>query len=686
MDFVHNPKTDFEAIDKLDKGQAKEQVCALREAINYHDYLYYVKNKPEISDAAYDKLFSRLQAIEAQYPELRHADSPTQRVGAEPVGKLDKIEHRAPLLSLQATLESDQVQGFLRTVQEETDTSRPGYYLEPKFDGFSVEIVYEQGRFQYGATRGDGDVGEDISHNLKTIGAIPLTLQHSEDAPRQLAVRGEVFMPRGGFVALNTQRIERGDEPFANPRNAAAGIMRQLDARQVADKPLDVVCYEILTISDERPASHHQALRQLSRWGLKVSPLNQRANSFKHIQEFHERLAQRRDELGFEIDGIVIKLDDYALRDALGSRERNPRWAIAWKFEPRAEITTLEAITVQVGRTGMLTPVALLQPVDVGGVTVSRATLHNAEEVKRKDVRPGDRVRIIRAGDVIPEVDERLKQPGKKRGKPFTMPKRCPVCNSRVVREGAYYLCSAGLSCSAQRLGHILHYASHEAMNIDHLGDKTISQLIERDLVHDLADLYELGLSDLESLEGFARKSARQLHDAIQSAKRPRLDRFLYALGMRHVGRHVARLVATEFGTLEAVMNSDPKAIAAIPEIGDEIATAVTHFFKEQRNRDVIERLQDAGVEIQAMPRRDKKPLQGKTFVFTGTLARFTRDQAKEEVEALGGRATSSVSGETDYVVIGAQPGSKLEDARQHHIKRIDEDAFIALITDAKGA
>ncbi|ALP53890.1 hypothetical protein Tel_12520 [Candidatus Tenderia electrophaga] len=641
--------------------------------------MYYVKNQPAIADAVYDQLFARLQALEASYPDLQQANSPTRRVGAEPVSKLKKVRHQAPVLSLEGTLEADQVQSFLKTVGKDDDHNEPQLYLEPKFDGFSVEIVYRQGRFDYGATRGNGEVGEDISHNLRTIGALPLTLQDAEHAPQTLAVRGEVFMPRHGFVELNKQRVERGDKPFANPRNAAAGMMRQLDSRKVAGKPLDIFVYEIISSSAERPASHDQAINMLQRYGLKTSPENQRASSLKQIQRYHEDLAQRRDGLDYEIDGIVVKLDDYRLRAQLGSRDRNPRWALAWKFAPRAEITTLEAITVSVGRTGILTPVALLQPVDVGGVTVSRATLHNADEVKRKDVRVGDRVRIIRAGDVIPEIQARLKQPGKKRHPPFTMPRRCPVCGTEVVPEGAYFLCSAGLACQAQLAGHILHYAANDAMDIDHLGEKTVQQLIDAERVHDLADLYRLKVTHLEALEGFAEKSAKQLYDAIQGAKQARLDRFLYALGIRHVGRHVGRQLAAHFGTLEAVTQADQAAIEAIPEIGPEITASVSHFFAEQRNRKVLQRLQKEGIDVQAMPQRRAQPLKGKTFVFTGTLEHYSRTEAKEQVEMLGGRATSSVSGETDYVVVGSDPGSKREDGRNEGVALINEDEFITM-------
>lgn len=681
MDFKKNPPLDFQPAETLSEREAAREVEALREGIRYHDYLYYVKNQPQISDALYDRLFQRLKALEEAFPELKTADSPTVRVGAEPVSRLKKVRHAAPMLSLEATLEEKEVRAFERTLQRQSEHTELLYSLEPKFDGFSVEVIYERGRFMLGATRGNGEVGEDISHNLKTVGAVPLTLQNREQAPSFLAVRGEVFMPKAGFLALNKERIERGEEPFANPRNAAAGMMRQLDPRKVAGKPLDACFYEILALEGDQPPNHQAALKRFEQWGLKISPLNCTAASFEEIQHYRNRLAEQRDALDYEIDGIVIKVDDYALRERLGVRERNPRWALAWKFPPREEITLLEDIVVQVGRTGVLTPVALLQPVDVGGVTVSRATLHNEDEIRRKDIRVGDRVRIIRAGDVIPEVKERVEQPGQTRGAPFSMPQRCPVCHAEVAREGAYYLCTAGLSCAAQLIGRIQHFASRNAMDIAYLGGKTAQQLVEREMVQDLADLYRLSVDDLKTLEGFAEKSARLLHEAIQSAKRPRLDRFLYALGIRHVGSRIARLLAGALSTLQRVQQADKETLQNIPGIGGEIALSIENFFQQKENQAVLRRMQEAGVQVEGMPiQRKAQPLKGKTFVLTGQLDAYTRQEAKERIERLGGRATSSVSGATDYLVAGQAPGGKLEEARKHQVKIIDEAQFRALL------
>ncbi|MGL6159683.1 NAD-dependent DNA ligase LigA [Microbulbifer sp.] len=653
MDFKRNPHTDFKDIDKLGKKEAAEEIRALREGINYHDHLYYVKDSPQIADAVYDKLFQRLQDLEEAFPNLKSGDSPTVRVGAEPVSQLKKIKHKVPLLSLQASLDEKNIESFLKTARKKAGIQPVKYVLEPKFDGLSVEVIYEKGRFKYGTTRGNGEVGEDISHNLKTIHALPLSLQHRDDAPATLAVRGEVFMPRDGFMALNKRRVEHDEEPFANPRNAAAGLMRQYKSRQVAGKPLSLFFYEILALDGELPPTHEEVLEQLSRWGLKTSPLNESASSLKQIENYHHKLAERRDHLDYEIDGIVIKVDDHNLREALGTRDRNPRWAIAWKFEPRKEVTQVEDIAVQVGRTGILTPVALLQPVDVGGVTLSRATLHNEGEVQRKDIRVGGRVRIIRAGDVIPEVEKRVVQPGRKRGKVFKMPKRCPVCNSQVVREGAY-----------------------------HLGAKAADQLVRREMVHNLADLYTLDTDDFKSLDGFAERSATQLYDAIQGAKEPRLDRFLFALGIPRVGRKVAKQLAGEFLSLEKLADASEGEIAKIPGIGAEVSAATANFFADDNNREVLERMHKSGVRVQSMPRRGKQPLKGKTFVFSGGLDKMTRDEAKEHVEALGARTTSSISGETDYLVVGEGPGSKLDEAKEKDVKRIDEKEFLKLLGD----
>jgi DNA ligase (NAD+) len=681
VDFKNNPKTKFKDISKLSERQARDEIEALREGIEHHDYLYYVKNQPKISDAVYDKLFRRLCELEEAFPKFQSGTSPTKRVGAPPLDKLKKVKHTEPMLSLNAALQEQEVQKFDKFVRRNADGKKVEYVAEPKFDGLSVELVYRDGTFQYGATRGDGETGEDVSDNLKTIRSVPLHLRNGEKLPPLLAIRGEVFMPRKAFQKLNKARIERGENPFANARNAAAGIVRQLDPKNVADKPLDIVFYEPLRIEGKQFSSHWQTLNTLPEWGLKTDSHNKKCSSIEDVGKYHQKLLQQRDDLDYEIDGIVVKLNDYELRDKLGTRQRSPRWALAWKFPPKAEVTTLEDIVVQVGRTGMLTPVALLEPVDVGGVTVSRATLHNADEVKRKDVRPKDKVRIARAGDVIPEVVERIPEQGKKRAKLFSMPKKCPVCGADVYKEGAYYFCSATLSCQPQLVGRIIHYASREALNIEGLGDETVKELVRRGMVTDVADLYNLSTDQLKQLEGFADRSARKLHKAIGSAKNPRLDRFIYALGIRHVGEHVARVLAREFRSLDALRQASLKDLRAIEEIGDEIARSVKNFFEQKENKKALARLLEAGVKVQDMPaRKTEQPLEGKTFVFTGQLDKYTRKEAQDRIETLGARAASSVSGNTDFVVAGEDPGSKLDEAKKQGVKIIDEKKFAEMV------
>jgi DNA ligase (NAD+) len=586
------------------------------------------------------------------------------------------------MLSLNAVLEEKEVRNFVDFIHRSSDGKEAVFVLEPKFDGTSIEVVYDDGVFQYGATRGDGDTGEDISGNLKTVHSIPLRLQSADGLPRFLAVRGEIFMLKEGFQKLNKERIENGEEPFANPRNATAGILRQLDPRMVAGRPFDVRFYEVLSIEGQEISSHRETLKRFGNWGLKTDPHDRSGSSYEDIRKGYQKLLDERDELEYEIDGLVIKLDDCQLREKLGTRQRSPRWAIAWKFPPKQEVSRIQDIVVQVGRTGVLTPVALLEPVDVGSVTISRATLHNENEVHRKDVRIGDKVRVARAGDVIPEVVERVEERGKKREKEFSMPGKCPTCGTEVVREGAYYLCPAGLSCPAQLIGRIVHYASREALNIEGLSEKTARRLVEKGLVKDVTDLYQLSVDDILTLEGFAQKSASQLYEAIQSSKKPRLDRFLYALGIRHVGQHVTQVLAREFRTLEPLQKASRDELDKIPEVGQEVATSIEDFFKREQNQKVIRRLLDAGVEVEAMPqRRGALLLEGKTFVFTGSLEKYTRSEAENLVESLGGRAASSVSSQTDFLVAGGEPGSKLDEARKSHVKVIDEGEFEKMIS-----
>jgi DNA ligase (NAD+) len=681
--FKKSPDTDFQDVGELSEEEATEQVEQLREALDYHDHRYYVESDPAISDRAYDELFRRLEELEEEFPELRSENSPTRRVGGEPVDELPDVEHLAPMLSLEAATDEEEIVDFDATVREELPDEPISYLVEPKFDGLSVEVVYRDGAFERAVTRGDGRVGDDISRNARTIRSLPLRLREDGDgAPGLLSVRGEIFIAKSSFQELNRRRIEEDEEPFANPRNAAAGTVRRLDPDVVARRPLEIFFFEILEVSDRSFESGWEALEHLPDWGLRTAGRSRRIEGLDEMRAFYEDLREERDELDYEIDGVVIKVDRLEHRRELGVRSRDPRWAIAWKFPPRQEVTTLEDITVQVGRTGKITPIALLAPVDIGGVTVSRANLHNIEQIEELDVRIGDEVRVRRAGDVIPEVAERISR--SEDGATFEMPESCPACGAELVREGPNHFCPNQMECPAQLERTLEHYGSREAMDIEGLGEETVAMLVERDLVAGPADLYELEVDDLVELERFARKKARNLLEAIDEARSVRLDRFLYALGVRHVGPHNARLLARRFGTLEALREASREELEQIDEIGPEIAASVVHFFDEQATRRELDELLAAGVEVEPMPSQsdEELPLEGQTFVFTGALGRYTREEAERRVEDLGARAASSVSGETDVLVRGEDPGSKLDDARQEGVEILDEEDFLELVDE----
>lgn len=670
---------------------AATRIQELREEIRRHDYLYYVKDRPEISDLAYDGLFRELVELEAAHPDLVTPDSPTQRVGAPPLEELAKVRHERPMLSLDSIADREEVRNFDKRVRRELgkelgrdlEGETIHYTVEPKYDGLSVELVYERGRFVRGATRGDGTIGEDVTVNLRTLRSLPLTLQTEARPPDHLVVRGEVYMRLEDFQALNRRITERGDEPFANPRNSASGALRQLDSRITADRPLIVTCYETMVQSGGPPSTHWEELEALARLGLPVPSERHLCGTIEEVIALHAGIEGQREQLPFEIDGVVVKVNRRDWQAALGEKSRSPRWAIAFKFTPRKEITVVQDIAVSVGRTGTLTPLALLKPVEVGGVTISRATLHNADEVARKDVRVGDTVKVERAGDVIPAIAERVPVPGERRAEPFRMPETCPVCGAAVAREGAYYYCTAQAACPAQLKGALEHFASKQALNIDGLGKKTIAQLVERGMVRELADLYELTREQILSLEGFADRSASLLLGAIERSKQVSLERFLMGLGIRQVGQHTARVLARRFQTLEAIMAGDRDAFQGVHEIGPEIAASLESFFQEERNRRAIQRLLALGLTIQAPAasrQAGPRPLEGKIVVFTGGLSRFTREEAKRLVDEGGGRVTSSVSKQTDFVVAGTDPGSKLEDARRLAVRVLTEEEFAALL------
>ncbi|MCC6141990.1 MAG: NAD-dependent DNA ligase LigA [Nitrospira sp.] len=663
----------------------QEQLDWLRQEIRKHDYLYYVKDRPAISDGEYDRLFKCLSDLEAAHPELITDDSPTQRVGAPPLAALGKVTHERPMLSLDSIVNQADVLAFDQRMKRELEHQQIEYTVEPKFDGLSIELVYERGRLVRGSTRGDGTTGEDVTINLRTIRSLPLHLRNDAFPPERLAVRGEVYMKLDDFQGLNRAMTERGDEAFANPRNAAAGSLRQLDSNIAAARPLVVTCYEIMALSTEPPDSHWSELDALAEWGLPI-PIpshRRRCQTIEEVIAFHREIEQVRDNLPYEIDGLVVKVNRRDLQEQLGFKSRSPRWAIAFKFVPRKEITVVQNIVVSVGRTGTLTPVALLRPVEVGGVTISRATLHNADEVARKDIRAGDTVKVERAGDVIPAIAERIPVPGEARPAPFAMPGQCPVCGSAVGREGAYYYCTGQLGCSAQLKGAIEHFASKQALNIDGLGKKTIAQLVEHHLVGSLADLYRLTRDRLLPLEGFAEKSTALLLDAIAQSKTVSLDRFLLGLGIRQVGQHIAKVLTKEFGTLDAIMNADDARLLTVKEIGPEISSSLVSYFREAANRRAIAQLRELGMAIveQAGPAPPESlPLAGKIFVFTGGLDLFSRDDAKALVERLGGTISSSVSKRTSFVVAGHDPGSKLDQAQKLGIAVLTEEAFSELV------
>jgi len=664
----------------------QERLAQLKKQIRHHDYLYYVKDSPEISDGEYDRLFRELVDLERAYPELVTADSPTQRVGAPPLEELGKVQHERPMLSLDSLVAPDEVRAFDQRMKRELGTDLIEYTVEPKFDGLSVELVYDQGTFVRGSTRGDGHVGEDITINLRTIRSLPLQLR-AGTYPDHLVVRGEVYMRLSDFHALNRRMTERGDDVFANPRNAAAGSLRQLDSQITASRPLVVTCYEVMTMTGVPPPSHWAELEMLATWGLPVPHLRRRCESIDDVLAFHGETEEQRDNLPYEIDGIVVKVDRRDWQDRVGMKSRSPRWAIAFKFPPRREITQIQDITVSVGRTGTLTPLALLKPVEVGGVTISRATLHNADEVARKDIRIGDTVRVERAGDVIPAIAERIPIPNEVRSDPFHMPQNCPICGSAVAREGAYYYCTGKAACPAQLKGAIEHFASKAALNIEGLGKKTVAQLVDRGLVKDLSDLYRLDREQLLKLEGFGERSSTLLLDAIARSKTVPLDRFLMGLGIRQVGQHIARVLAKEFGSLDAIMSADRDRFQRIREIGPEISESLVSYFQESSNRRVIEQLQKLGLSIVVTPpphHQTALPFSGKSFVFTGGLERLTRDEAKALVERLGATVSSAVSKKTSYVVAGTDPGSKLVQAQELGVTVLNEKNFLDLIGQQK--
>jgi DNA ligase (NAD+) len=695
-----------EMTPNLTESRAAERIAELRSEIRHHNYLYYDRDAPEISDEQYDRLFHELRDLEERFPDLQSPDSPTQRVGGRPLDEFPTIEHAAPLLSLDSSADEAQVRRFDERVRKALGPDLGGdfevrYVLEPKLDGASVELVYEDGRLAHGSTRGDGRRGEGITENLRTVPSVPLELRgQTRPAPPSVAVRGEVFMPIEGFDRLNERLLDAGKEAYANPRNSAAGSLRQLDPQITSSRPLDLFVYDILAAEwgDQDPvATQGEVLDALDAWGFKVNPLIQRgAESVDDVLAYHADIQDRRDDLGYEIDGVVIKLDDLAARERMGATSHHPRWAFAFKFPPRKEITRVLSILPSVGRTGVVTPVAMLRPVELGGVTVSRATLHNREEVARKDIREGDRVRVQRAGDVIPQVVERVEEPDRKadqkRGPEFKMPEKCPSCGTPLIERGPFTVCPNSFECPAQLAGRLTHFGSRAALDIEGLGEKTAKLLVSKELVHGLPDLFDLKPEDLEPLEGFAELSASNLVEGIERASEVELHRFLYGLGVPEVGAATARDLSRHFRSFQAIRDATAEELQEVSGVGPRMADQITEFFAEEHNRDVLDRLLDGRVTLIEPPAepgpaeaQGQRPLDGLTMVFTGSLERFTRDEVKELATRLGAKVTGSVSKKTDYVVAGDEAGSKLDNAEELGVPVLDEDGFVKLVEDRGG-
>lgn len=659
-----------------------ERIAALRAEIEEHNYRYYVLDDPSVPDAEYDRLLRQLEQLEAKHPELADPDSPTQRVGARADSGFATVVHETPMLSLANAFTPEEVEEFDRRIRETLDLMEIEYTAEPKLDGLAISLLYEDGRLVRAATRGDGTTGEDVTANVRTIRAVPLRLRGAPPA-RRLEVRGEVFMPRSGFAALNRRLEAEGQKTFVNPRNAAAGSLRQLDPAVTAQRPLRFYAYGAL--GSGLPERQSALIRSLEALGLPVSDLVEQVRGLDGLLDYYRRMAERRDRLDFDIDGVVYKVDDADQQRELGFLSRSPRWALAHKFPAQEELTRLLRIDVQVGRTGRLTPVARLEPVFVGGVTVTNATLHNLDEIRRKDLREGDWVIVRRAGDVIPEVVRSVPERRTEELPEWQLPTHCPVCGSHIeqVEGQADARCSGGLVCPAQRKRALEHFASRAAMDIEGLGSKLIDQLVEGGLVADPADLYRLDVATLAGLERMGEKSASRLIAALERSKRVDLGRLLFALGIRGVGEVSAAALARHFGALQPIVEADRETLEQVRDVGPVVAGHIREFFDEPRNRKVLDRLLAAGIEWTAEPRdgAGDQPLAGQSFVLTGTLSSMSRSDAKKKLEALGARVTGSVSRATSAVIVGSDPGSKLERARELGIEILDEDGLRRLLS-----
>ena len=667
----------------MTRADAEARIVALRERIHHHDYLYYVEARPEVADAEYDALMRELHDLEGRFPDLVTPDSPTQRVAGQPIEAFKPVEHRAAMLSLDNAVTPEDLREFETRIRRALPGAGFTYVCEPKIDGLGVALLYERGRFVRGATRGDGRVGEEVTQNLRTIRSLPLVLRGPLAAAQDLEVRGEVFMPRAEFEQLNRALEEADEVTFANPRNAAAGAVRQKDPAVTGRRPLDIFLYHVSAARELGFTTYWETLAALGEAGFKTNPRTERCPSMDAVIEYCRRLEAERDGLGYDADGAVIKVDSLEQQWRLGSTSHHPRWAIAFKFAARQATTVVREIGVHVGKTGTLTPVAKLEPVDVAGVTIRNVSLHNEDEIRRKDVRVGDTVLIERAGDVIPYVVQVVAARRPADSQPFAFPAECPVCKHATVRlpGEAYWRC-LNSACPGQLRERLRHFASRRAMDIEHLGEAAIEQLVERQLVKNFADLYRLTVEPLADLERLAEKSAQNLVVAIQASKDRGLARLLNALGIRMVGERVAALLADHFGSMARLGQAAASELNEIRGIGDEIAQLVRKFFDDETNVEVIRQLAEAGVTMTqpGFEADAPRPLTGKTFVLTGTLPTLTREAARERIERLGGRVTSAVSKRTDYVVVGESPGSKAEDARRLGVTVLDEDGLLRLV------
>lgn len=664
----------------MNKDQVKKEIETLRKQINYHNYKYYIENKPEISDFEFDQLLKKLEELEQQFPDLITKDSPTQRVGGSPLEEFSTVEHSIPMLSLANTYNPDELRDFDNRVKKQVGPV--SYVVEPKIDGAGVALVYRNGIFEQGATRGDGKRGDDITQNLKTIKSIPLKLQGKH--LQNIEVRGEVYMTRTGFTKYNAEQIKKGEQPFANPRNATAGSLRQLDSKIVSQRPLDIFLYNLIE-ADKTFKTHIEVLDALHIIGLKTNPFSKKVKDIEEAILYCDELEKKRDSFDYDIDGAVIKVNDLEKHEILGSTTKNPRWAISYKFAAQQATTSLKNIDIQVGRTGVLTPVAILEPVNVGGVTVSRATLHNFEELQRKDICIGDQVLVERSGDVIPQVVKSIKEKRTTQIEQPSIPTECPICKSSVEKkEGEVAIRCENIMCPARLKWRVRYFASRDAMDIDHLGESTIDKLIDQGLINDISDIFYLKKQDILKLEGFKEKSAQNLLDSIEKSKQQDLSKLIYGLGIRHVGKYAAQILAQHFHSIDELAHATLDQLKDMYGLGDKTAESIATFFASDENMDLILRLQEIGVETKAKQSTEKQALQGKQFVFTGTLEHLSRSKAGDLVKEQGGIVASALSKKIDYVVLGKNPGSKYDKAKKQGLHIINEEQFLYIAKKEK--